>query len=152
MFLEARGHAALAGVLFRQRELEAAEREALASIEQLVTLRLEAIAATAMLARVRLAQGRVDEALAGAEEAMGACESIGSFGFGGARVPLVLAEALWAAGRRDRARAAIASARDRLRLRAALIGDPVLTRSFLESISENARTFELAYQWLGEPE
>jgi tetratricopeptide (TPR) repeat protein len=152
MFLEARGHAALAGVLFRQRELEAAEREALASIEQLVTLRLEAIAATAMLARVRLAQGRVDEALAGAEEAMGACASIGSFGFGGARVPLVLAEALWAAGRRDRARAAIASARDRLRLRAALIGDPVLTRSFLESIPENARTFELAYQWLGEPE
>jgi tetratricopeptide (TPR) repeat protein len=151
-FLEGRGHAALAGVLFRQGELEAAEREALASIEQLVTLRLETTAATGTLARVRLAQGRVDEALAGAEEAMGACESLGSFGFRGALVQLVFAEALWAAGHRDRARAAIASARDRLRLRAALIEDPALARSFLESISENARTIELARRWLDEPE
>jgi tetratricopeptide (TPR) repeat protein len=133
-FFTARGRAALASVLLRQGELDAAEREALAALDLLAVLRLEQIAATAVLAAVRLAKGRVGEALAGAREAMAACESLGSFGFRGGLVRLVFAEALWAAGDQDSARAAIASARDRLKSRAAAIGDPALSRSLLEGV------------------
>ncbi|HZF49932.1 MAG TPA: AAA family ATPase, partial [Polyangiaceae bacterium] len=148
--LEARGRAALASVLLRQGDLDAAEREALASLDLLAALRLEQTAAAAVLAAIRLAKGRVDEALTGAREAMAACESLGTFGFRGSLVRLVFAEALWAAGDRDGARAAIASARDRLKSRAAAIGDPALSRSFLEGVPENARTLDLARKWLGE--
>jgi eukaryotic-like serine/threonine-protein kinase len=37
-----------------------------------------------------------------------------------------------------------------LLVNAAKIGDLELRRSFLEDIAENARTFELAREWLGE--
>jgi tetratricopeptide (TPR) repeat protein len=145
--LEARGRAALATVLLRQGDLDAAEREALASIDLLAGMRLEQTAARAVLAAARLAKGRADEALAGAREAMAACESLGSFGLRGALVRLVFAEALWAAGDRDGARAAITAAGDRLKSRAAAIPDAAISRSFLESVPENARTLDLVRRW-----
>jgi hypothetical protein len=59
------------------------------------------------------------------------------------------AEALHAAGQQERARAAIATARDRLLANAEKIGDPTYRKSFLENVPENARTVELAREWLG---
>ena len=49
----------------------------------------------------------------------------------------------------ERARVAIAGARDRLLRIAERITDPALRRSFLESVPENARTLRLSRAWLG---
>jgi hypothetical protein len=72
--------------------------------------------------------------------------------FRGGFVRLAHAEALHATGAHAAAREAIAGARDRLRAIAGKIDDPAYRRSFLEDVPENARTFELARAWLGEPE
>jgi hypothetical protein len=57
-------------------------------------------------------------------------------------------EALWALGRKDEARAALREARDRLLALAAKLEDTPWRRSFLEQVSENARTLVRAGEWL----
>jgi hypothetical protein len=101
------------------------------------------------LASVRLAQGRAEDALSLAEQAMREHKARGSFGLKGAVSRLVYAEALDAAGDRERAREALDPARERLLATAAKIDDPDLRRSFLENVPENARTLELAARWQG---
>lgn len=76
--------------------------------------------------------------------------ALGAFGFRGAFARLVHAEALEATGHHAGACRAVATARDSLRIQAARIGDPALRRGFLEDLPENARTFALARQWLGD--
>ena len=69
-------------------------------------------------------------------------------------VRLTCAEALEASGNREGARKAIAVARDRLLQRADPISDDSIRKCsrkcFLENLSENARTLELAREWLRE--
>ena len=105
----------------------------------------------ATLAALRLAQGRADEALAAAEDAMARCAAMGGCGmFRGAFVRLAHAEALHATGAHDAARRAIAEARARLLAIADRIADPEYKHSFLQNVPENARTLALAGSWLGD--
>ncbi|WP_437517463.1 hypothetical protein [Sorangium sp. So ce1099] len=64
-------------------------------------------------------------------------------------IRLVHVEALTAAGEHEAARAALAVARRRLLATAARISAPDLRRSFLEDVTDNARTLRLAEERLG---
>ncbi len=146
-----RGHWALAEVLRRLGDLEAAEREIHAALA--MTVPLEHPGALGTLSMLRLAQGRAADALAAAEEALTREATMGGCGvFRGAFVRLAHAEALHATGAHDDARRAIADARARLLIIADKIADPAYRTSFLEHVPENARTLALAHAWLGHPD
>lgn len=141
---------AAAEVLRRQRDLDAAEREAVAAVKLLATVLQEQVPAMATLAAVQLAQGRASQALATIQAALAKRGTQTSFGLKGALARLVYAEALHAIGDHVGARAAIATARDRLHTQAACIDDPAMQQCFLERVPENARTLDLSRQWLVE--
>ena len=145
---EGRGRWVLAEVLRRMGELEAAEREIPAALEMTVPLEHTGVLGT--LSALRLAQGRAEEALAVAEQAVSRCTTMGGCGmFRGAFVRLVHAEALHATGAHDAARHAIATAREHLFTIAGRIADPAYRKSFLDNVPENSRTIALARAWLG---
>jgi hypothetical protein len=137
-------------VLRRVGDLEGAEREIQAALGMAMPLEHPGVLGT--LSALRLAQGRAQEALAAAEEALTRETTIGGCGmFRGAFVRLAHAEALHATGAYDAARHAIAKARARLLTIADKIADPDYRTSFLEHVPENARTLALASAWLGDP-
>ncbi len=147
---ESRGRWMLAEVLRRSGDLEGAEREVGVALEMAMPLERPGVLGT--LAWLHLAQGRAEEALAAAEDAIARGAAMGGYGvFRGAFVRLAHAEAQHAAGAHDAARRTIAGARARLLAIADRIPDPAYRRSFLEDVPENARTLELARAWLGEP-
>jgi hypothetical protein len=144
---EGRGRWVLAEVLRRAGDLDGADREIQPALAMAVPLEHPGVLATR--AALRLAQGRVGEALAAAEEAFVRCTAMGGCGmFRGAFVRLVRAEALDATGARAAARDAIADARTRLLAIASKIPDPAYRSSFLEDVPEHARTFALSRAWL----
>jgi tetratricopeptide (TPR) repeat protein len=146
---EGRGRWVLAEVLRRMGDLDGAERELPIALAMAVPLEHPGVLGT--LSALRLAQGRVEEALAAAEDAVSRCTTMGGCGmFRGAFVRLTHAEALHATGAHDAARHAIAEARARLLIVADKIVDPDYKTSFLESVPENARTLALARAWLGD--
>ncbi|HWO17323.1 MAG TPA: AAA family ATPase [Kofleriaceae bacterium] len=146
---ESRGRWVLAEVLRRAGDLEGAEREALAARAQAVPLERPGVLGT--LARLRLAQGRAEEALAATSDAIAQCAAAGGCGmFRGAFVRLAHAEALHATGATDGARTAIADARARLSAIATKIPDPASQQMFQEGVPEHAQTFALARAWLGD--
>jgi hypothetical protein len=148
---EARGRWVLAEVLRRGGDLDGADREVGAALAMTMPLNHPGVLAT--LSALRLAQGRAEEALAAAEDAMARCETMGGCGmFRGAFVRLVHAEALRATGAHDAARHAIARARARLLAIADKIADPGHRASFLAEVPENARTLALAAAWQTDPE
>jgi tetratricopeptide (TPR) repeat protein len=145
---EGRGRWVLAEVLRRRGDLEAAEREIAPALA--LAIPLEHPGALATLSALRLAQGRAEDALAAAEDAVSRCTTMGGCGMSrGAFVRLVHAEALHATGAHDAARHAIAEARARLIIIADRIADPAYKQNFLENVPENARTLALARAWLG---
>ncbi|MBK9266513.1 MAG: protein kinase [Polyangiaceae bacterium] len=133
--------------------LDAAESELL-SVAEIDTaepyLRLWYLA---VMARLRLAQGRAEDARDIAELAFSQSIACG-MGYCNrhALLLLVRAEAHHALGNLDAARDAIREARDDLLRRAAFIPDsePEVRRSFLENIPDHRRTLELAREWLGD--
>jgi eukaryotic-like serine/threonine-protein kinase len=132
----------LAHMLGTSGDLEAAEREARAAlaVDPPPPLRAHALAT---LAEVLLQRGTAGEALTAAREAIDLLDTLGTLEEGEALVRLVYAEALHAAAD-PRAPAALLDARNRLLDRAAKIRDPLLRRSFLERVPENARTLARA--------
>jgi hypothetical protein len=111
-------------------------------------LRPAARAATlAELARALLAQGRNEEALQSAQEAMSLLDALGSSLFFESLVRLMNAETKMATGDEAGAHAAIHAARDRLLARAERITDASMRESFLTRVPDNARTLELAREW-----
>jgi eukaryotic-like serine/threonine-protein kinase len=148
---EGRGHWARAEVLRRAGELDGADTEIQAALAILrMVSPLDTPGALATLAAVRLAQGRVAEARAAAEEGVAKYEAMAACGFfRGGFLRLVHAECLEMAGDHEAAKIAIAGARARLFVIAAKIGDPEYRKSFFEGVPENRRTLELARQWLG---
>ncbi len=145
---EGRGRWVLAEVLRRMGDLEASERELQPALGMIVPLEHPGLLGT--LVALRLAQGRAEEALAVAEDAIARCTIMGGCGmFRGAFVRLAHAEALHATGANDAARHAIAEARARVFTIAERIADPAYKQSFLENVPENSRTFALARAWLG---
>jgi tetratricopeptide (TPR) repeat protein len=147
---EGRGRWALGDVLRRMGDLDGADRELAAACGLVIPLGQPGVLGS--LAALRLAQGRPEEALAAAEDAVARIAAMGGCGmFRGALVRLAHAEALHATGAREAARRAIAEARARLLATAGAIADPDYRRRFLEDVSENARTLALAREWIGEP-
>jgi tetratricopeptide (TPR) repeat protein len=98
----------------------------------------------ASIARVQLASGAPDEALAAATEAIGMLDQLGGVEEGESLIRLMHVEALLAAGDREAATAAARTASTRLRDRAAKITNPAYRALFVECIPENARTLVLA--------
>jgi hypothetical protein len=137
-------------VLRRAGDLGGAERELEVALAMAVPI--ERPGALGTLAQLRLAQGRAEEALAAAGDAVAQCEAMGGCGlFRGAFVRLAHAEALHATAAHDAAKRAIADAQARLLAIAARIPDPAYRQGFLEGVPEHARTLALARAWLGEP-
>ena len=101
--------------------------------------------ALAVRARALLELGRYDEALEAAEHGMQILESIGELDEGEALLRLAHAEALHANGHVERAKTAIASARERVLERAGSIASERGRQEFLERIIENRQT--LAIEW-----
>jgi hypothetical protein len=148
---EGRGRWVLAEVLRRMGDLEGAEREVQPALRMAMPLEHPGVQGT--LSAIRLAQGRPEEALAAAKDAVARCTAMGGCGmFRGAFVRLVHAEALHATGAHDTARRTIAEARTHLLDIASRIANPGFRQSFLENVPENARTLELARAWLSDPQ
>ncbi|WP_437536175.1 protein kinase [Sorangium sp. So ce726] len=139
----------LAEIAVLAGDVEAAERHARAAVDVLEVAPPLRAAAVARLAQALLGLGRPDEALERAREAQAALDSLGGVEEGESLIRLVYAEALAAAGRRDEADEAIATAADALMARAARFQDPRWRDSFLERVPEHARTRALARQRLG---
>jgi len=143
---EGRGRWVLAEVLRRMGDLEGADRELQTALGMVVPLEHPGVLGT--FAVLRLAQGRAEEALAAAEDAMSRCTRMGGCGvFRGAFIRLAHAEALHATGALDAAKHTIAEARGRLLTIADRIDAPAYRKSFLDNVPENARTLLLADAW-----
>jgi tetratricopeptide (TPR) repeat protein len=146
---EGRGRWVLAEILRRAGELDEAEREASMAVSLLRSAPLDELAATATLSAIWLDQRRTSEAATNAAAVMLSYEAFRAFGYRGAYARLVYAKALHAVGAHDSAREAVAIARARLLANAAKIGDADVRTGFLRNVPENARTLELAREWLG---
>jgi tetratricopeptide (TPR) repeat protein len=131
-------------VLRRSGDSAAAEATAEAAFALAIPMDRPAILAT--LAGARLAQGRTEEALASAEEAMARYREIGfcSHFFGTALLRVVYTECLLAAGQHERARAAADDARAWLLGIADKIDDARYRANFLEAVPEHRRILALA--------
>ena len=103
--------------------------------------------ALAAIARAMLAQDRHAEALDQARRASVLLSEIGHVEEYESLIHLTLAEALYASGDPDAARAALRGALARLRARAAQIGNPEWREGFLTKLPDNARTLALAHSW-----
>ncbi|UQA56957.1 serine/threonine-protein kinase [Polyangium aurulentum] len=147
------GQIHLVTIHLRRGSVDAAEAEATAFGELASQIPMFALVHLILLARVRLAQGRLAEAAAIAERALAESRSSG-LGYLAldAAVLLVRAEALHALGDHAAARRSIGEARDDLLGKAAKIPDPEVRRSFLEDLADHRRTLALAQEWLGAPE
>lgn len=123
---------------------ESDARRAIAILEQTPVHRAPALAA---LALALLGQGRSDEALSEARAAMELFERSGGPDENEARVRLAYAEACFAAGEVDTARAAIEIAKQRVIERASRLEDESLRRQLLERAPLSVRTLSLARKW-----
>ncbi len=134
----------LARILLLACDLDGAESEARAALTLLESLPPLRPAALATLAEVLRTRGQPDQALATAREAAAGVD----IEEGETLVRLALARALDESGDRAAARAAIATARDRLLGRAAKIRDPAAREKMLRNDPERVETLALAAAWL----
>jgi eukaryotic-like serine/threonine-protein kinase len=132
---------------FVSGDFVAAEIDARRAAENIVTVPAPRAAALAALARALLAQGRNEEALEIAREAIALLDALGSSKYCEALVRLMSAETKMASGDQAGARGAIRAARDRLLERAERIADVNMRESFLDRVPDNVRTLELAREW-----
>jgi tetratricopeptide (TPR) repeat protein len=124
-------------------DLDLAEQKARAAVAKLDVAPPTQATAMAVLSRVLLRRGRVEEALREARLSFATLEVLGALEEGESLVRLVLAEALEAAGERSELVQAIGSARDRLLTRAAKISDEAWRDQFLTAVPDNARTLAM---------
>jgi Tetratricopeptide repeat len=125
------------------------EREALAGVEGAGENRSLVAHSRGTLAQVLLALGRPGEALEWVRPATVILEELGGIDECEMLVRLVHAEALAATGDAPGAHSVLAAARERLLSLADRIQDAHLRQRFLSNVPENARTLQLAEQWLG---
>jgi tetratricopeptide (TPR) repeat protein len=133
--------------LAQDDDMERAIAEARAAVEASASMPPLRAYASAVLGRVHLQDTRPDAAEEPAREAMNLLDALGGIEEGESFVRLTFAETLDAIGDHDAACDALATARVRLLERAANIRDDAWKVTFLEKVSENARTFELAREW-----
>jgi eukaryotic-like serine/threonine-protein kinase len=136
----------LAHVLVAAGDLDSAAHMANAALDACAAFPLIQRIALAALALVDLRRGQFSSALAHAQHGLEA------FRVGWPRDHSILllaqAEALHALGRREEARAVIREARARVLRTAASLDDRALRACYLTHIEANARTLELASEWL----
>ena len=146
---ESQSHLYLAYVLLLAGNLDDAEAEArlgAATEDAPLGTRAESLS---RLAEVFLRRGRVPEACQAAGRAMELlAQNGGNIPEGEMSLRLTHAETLHAAGDFDGARAAVAVARARVLALAACIGDASVRECFLRRVPENARTLQLAHDWI----
>ncbi len=147
---EGEGRWTLAEVLRRAGDLEGAEREIEAAIRLLRPQNvLDSPALLATLAKIRLAQGRVEEAISAASEGVAIYEKTGACAyFRAVFLRLVQVESFDAAGQRENACRALEKARAEVVANAAKIEDLEYRRYYLEEAIEPRRILELAHAWL----
>jgi tetratricopeptide (TPR) repeat protein len=148
--IEAATRAYFATILTLSGDFDDAERHATTASELVsaaVPLRAQVLAT---LAQVELALEKPQQALVAARDAMRILETTGGIEEGESLIRLAYAEALAFSGQHEEANDAIVAARDRLLERASRIRDLTWRRSFLEGVSENARTIALARAWTAE--
>jgi hypothetical protein len=142
--------ATLSHALLDVGDLVAARREAEICIERGSALPVTQSIALGTLALIALHNGQPAEALTFALRGLEA-DARTPNPWGGSILRLARAEALCALGRTDDAHAAIREARDRIvRIAATLDDDPALRTSYLTDVVVNARTLQLADEWLGD--
>ncbi len=141
-------------ICLEEGDLGAAEADALAAVSGLSQAPSMRIHALATLAKVHLAQGRIDEARRRVEEMMflldeqmASFESLGDSAEAESFIRLSHSEVLYAAGYLAQAKAAIRAARDRLLERARRFRSEARREVFLRDIPENARILVLAQAW-----
>jgi tetratricopeptide (TPR) repeat protein len=144
---EALSRAYLALIAHDRGDLETAEREARGALPAMARYPSTNAHGHAILARVLLSKGRVDEAVFAATRAMSLLHSVGFMHEGEGRARLVHAEALHAAGRPDEAAVAIRDARDFVDQRVGTIPDEAL-RAVARGAREHARIIALSTEWL----
>ena len=144
--LEGASRVYLARILLAAGDVDAADAEARRTVGSAGSPPPIRAGAQATLARVLLARGRVAEALEIASLAAEALASLGSIEDFEAAIGLAHAEALFAAGDRAGAEAAIAAACRRLLARAERMHEPTRA-SFLGMVPDNARCLALATAW-----
>lgn len=148
--LRARARFIMIHALVELGDTEEAEREALTPGDRHDLPLHERAGVLAGLARIRLLQGRYEEALRLASEALQAdrAAAIGHYDTR-ATCRLAYAEALHASGDVVAASQAIREARDDLLAQADRIEDPTYRHTFLTSVGLHARILSLASDWLG---
>jgi tRNA A-37 threonylcarbamoyl transferase component Bud32/tetratricopeptide (TPR) repeat protein len=134
----------LAWVLAAQGDAEGAEREARSAVAGLAGANAMLGDALAMLSSAQLARGAVAEARETAAGGMAALDAAGKTAVGEAAIRLAHIQALLGGGDSDGARAALATAKERILARARTIHDPHLRQAFLEGVAENATTAKLS--------
>ena len=137
----ARTYAAL--VHLARGDFASAEIEASTAIDALAAIPTSRADALAARARARIALGNPRGALADSAEAFAVLTEIGSVDDGDVRIRAAHAEALFANGEHDRARALVRETFAKLTARAEKL-DPALRASFLTRVPENARIAWLA--------
>lgn len=137
--LEGVGQDGLAYVLLLQGHLEDAERHARIAVDRLEMAPAFLCHAKAALARVLLARGKSDEALAEARAARTLLSEVGTIEEGEGLIRLVLAQSLHATGHDDEARQVLSEAGKEVRTKAESITDPDVRTLFL-AIPEHRKT------------
>jgi tetratricopeptide (TPR) repeat protein len=142
--MEAGSRIYLAEILCAAGDLATARVEATRAVDLASTASPMRPYAQAVLARVERARGDLEAAREASEEAM---RHVAAVEEGEAKIRLEHAETLYASGDHEAARAAIATARERLLERAAHVSDPAMRDGFLRRVPEHARTLVLAWAW-----
>lgn len=130
-----------------ERDVHAAELEAREAARVLSKSPPNLLFALAVHARALLACGRSAEGLEAATNASHVLDELGTPEEGEALVRWVLAQALFACGRREQASAALVVAIRAMLTRAHRLVDPVVRASFLEGVPEHASIHALALAW-----
>jgi tetratricopeptide (TPR) repeat protein len=145
--LQGGSHCYLSNIALLAGDHEGAEREARAAVELLEHSPPMRVAALAARARALLCLRRGAEAVSLARDAVQILDGLVRVEEGEAAARLTYAEALAATGDHAAAAVAIAIARERIVSRAAEMSRDDLKRSYLERVTDNARTLELARVW-----
>jgi hypothetical protein len=101
------------------------------------------------LAKILLAQGQIEAAVAAASEAAGIVTKLGGIGGSEGAILLVHAEALHAVGDGAGARTALAEARRWILAAVERMADPEIRADYLGKVDAHARILALAKEWLG---
>jgi serine/threonine protein kinase/tetratricopeptide (TPR) repeat protein len=144
--LEGASRVYLSRILLASGDAAGAEAEARRVAEATASPAPLRASAQAAMARALLAQKRVAEAVAAAGDAAAALATLGALEDFEALIGLAHAEALFAGGQPEAAKAAIADACRRIHLRAARLGEATRAR-FLGAVPDNARCLGLAKAW-----